>query len=235
MDVHYRAADGKNSTPVSDAAPLPVKALAYDGTGNANDAGHPVFAQLTTGSALAGQFATQSSTGGIKAGLATYVACGTGYAAYATPTDMLCIFGSDTKTVVVTDLLVESGSTSTALITYHWVKRNTANTGGTKTNPTPVALDSVDPVPTAAVSLYTAAPTLGTSLGDVRLDSAVTAATTSTPTLRNLASVVGSYNLTDVRKPIILRGANEGLCLNFAGASLPSGYTAIWLVQWCEF
>jgi hypothetical protein len=49
MDVHYRNADGRNSTPVSDAAPLPVKALAYDSAGNANDATHPIFTQPATG------------------------------------------------------------------------------------------------------------------------------------------------------------------------------------------
>ncbi len=250
MDVHYRAADGKNSTPVSDTAPLPVKALAYDGAGNSNDATHPVF---VGGGGTAGNAASQVQTvqgiaamtpiaskiqsvvGGQFANMPTYMVVGTGYAGYATPTDLVAIFGSASKTIAVTSLSIVNQSTSATLISYYWLKRSTANSGGTPTNPAAIPYDSGDAAATAVVTAYGSAPTTGTSLGSLRVNSLLTTVLTAAPSSTAFQTNIAVASGITFTKPVILRGTGEGLCLNFNGAALPGGYAATYLVEWCEF
>lgn len=179
-------------------------------------------------------FTKQVTSSGVGSGNATYRASGTAYAAYATPTDLIVISGSASKTVLVTGISIQIQSTAAALQTLYYVKRSTANTGGTATAQTALPLDSADATATAVVSLYTAAPTTGTPVGNYAILQVVSAIATGAPTGINPLSSSASM-VTDLRQGVILHGAGESLCLNYAGAALTTGFTATWFVEWIEF
>lgn len=213
-------------------------------TAGRNIAGTPVVAddgttayQVQTvsadgASATTAPFSRPVTQAGIAGGNATYRVAGTGYTAYATPTDLITISGSATKTVVVRLMTIQTQSTSAALQTFYLVKRSTADTGGTSTTPTPVAFNSSRPAPSAVVSLYTAAPTVGTSAGNVQITLIASAVVTSAP---GAATFTPATSVTDFSEPFILRGTGESLCLNYAGAALTPGFTATWFVEWEEY
>ena len=168
--------------------------------------------------------------------LGTYTLAGIGYAAYATPTDMLCIYGSNTKTVTIHAMSMTIRSTAAALQTIYYIKRSAVDTGGTATNPTPVANDSTAPAATATVSLYTAAPTLGTVVGNVRIIETASGLATTTPgAILMTTSGFSAPNSTNFQTPIILRGTGEGLCTNDAAAALTSGFVSGYAIEWTEY
>jgi hypothetical protein len=93
--------------------------------------------------------------------------------------------GSATKTIRVTRLEISGTCATTAKdINFFIAKYSTAATGGTTgTAPTIAPHDSNSPAATAAIAVYTADPTAGTSVGNIRtgnLYMAVTGGTTST-------------------------------------------------------
>jgi hypothetical protein len=181
-----------------------------------------------------------SHEAGVVAGAATYAACGIGYTAYATPTDLLTITGSASKTVVVTNLVIFMQSTAAALQTIDVLKRSTANSGGTATSPTPVPHDSTSAAATGVLNLYTAAPTTGTLVGVLRTLLVSSTTLTVAPLQTGLNGILNSmppYPLlvNDIRRPIVLHGVNEVLAINYRGAALTGGFTASWHVEWVEF
>lgn len=174
-----------------------------------------------------------------NAGSPTYVYTASGYVAYATPTDMVGICGSATKTIRVVNIWLAMQSTAAALQTIHFVKRSTADTGGTDGAPTAIAIDSANAAPTATLHSYTAAPTPGASVGDVRLQAASSANLTAAPgsvgffTPINVENVNPSTTNLD-QTGVTLRGTAECLYLNYAGAALTSGFTSTWGVLFTE-
>ncbi len=172
-----------------------------------------------------------ATVAGVGSSNSTYRAVGTGYAAYATPTDMLVIRGSASKTVIVTALSMQIQSTAAALQTIYFVKRSTANTGGTATQPTPIPLDSANAAATAVVDLYTAAPTTGTLVGNILIVLASSSGLTAggAAVSPNTASTI-----VDLRQPIVLRGIEESLGFNYNGAALTTGFVATWYAEWIE-
>lgn len=165
---------------------------------------------------------------------ATYYVTGTGYTAYATPTDFFCITGSATKTIRVVYASIRPQSTTGTMFTVHWIKRSTANSGGTSTQPTPVKLDSADGSATAAVNLYTAAPTLGTAAGTISITVGSTTVLTTAPATQQPYANYGGNTFNVPLKLVTLRGASESLCANFNGAALPSGFTSLYEIAWIE-
>lgn len=157
----------------------------------------------------------------------SYSASVLGLTLAASPTDIFCIQGSATKVIKVKRIDL-SGLTSTTLATVAMqvVKRSTANTGGTATNPTAVPRDSQNPAATATVYAYTANPTTGTLVGAVDAFY-ITAATATTQSNERLKA----YGLEDVQS-VRLRGTNEMLCLNGNGSSY-TGTISI-SVDWME-
>ena len=217
----YRVASG------ADYGWVPQVALSSSSGAELGTSSNPL--QITNTNALAA-----------PAGAATYRVGGGGYGAYATPTDLIGIRGSATKTVVVTALHLRMNSTASAINVLSLIKRSTANTSGTLTNPAGIPVDSTQAAATAVVDLYTAAPTTGTSLGNVMVDHVQSAA------LPNNGGIIGlvvpstgipqnPVMLADSRRPIVLRGVNESLYLNYAGAAIPGGWVAMWNVEWFEF
>lgn len=168
--------------------------------------------------------------------LASYVVTAAGYTAYTTPTDLMCISGSATKTVAVTQAYIAIQSTSAALQTVLFIKRSTANTGGTSTTPTPVSYDSSRGAATAVVTVYTAAPSLGNVVGNIRVILLSSGVATGSPGVISMsAQGIPSATRTTQQTPVILRGTAESLCINYAGAALTSGFTSSYGFEWVEF
>lgn len=206
---------------------------------------HPMYLVDGTGTAIGGGSATAPSFSqivnakGQSGGMATYSVVGTGYAAYATPTDLLVLQGSASKTIIVTQMILAVNTTATAPIQLFFIKRTTANTGGTATTSAGVSADSQNAVASAVLSIYTAAPTTGsvTGGGNIYLANANSAATTGSPNAIGLQSATRTppAGISDFRQGITLRGAGESLAINFGGAALPAGFTATYFVEWVEF
>lgn len=162
----------------------------------------------------------------------TYSISATSYAAYATPTDMLCVTGSATRVVRIISMTLQGSATAATKVTISYVKRSTANTGGTSSSLTPVPLDSTNAAPTATNALYSVAPTTGTALGFVNMIDNIF--TTSTQTPGATSTLNTSTMLSDFRQPVVLRGVAESLCVNFAGAAWPAGGVATVIATWTE-
>lgn len=163
----------------------------------------------------------------------TYIAYGTGYTAYATPTDLMTISGSASKIIRVYAMNLRVHTTAGALQNLFFIKRSTANTGGTATNPAGLALDSNDAAATGVVTLYTAAPTPGTGV-TIYQHSLVTTVPTAAPAGFSFMDKQLSPATPASVKPVTLRGTAESLAMNFAGAALPAGFTASWEIVWSE-
>lgn len=173
----------------------------------------------------------------LNARSATYAVDAIGYAAYATPTDMIGIRGSATKTVVVTNLSIRANSTTATLVSAYCIKRSAANSGGTLTNPAGISYDSADAAPTAVVDVYTSAPTPGAPAGTLRILNFVTNLLTGTGAAAQMiaGNQYGAASSITLQKPITLHGVSEGLYINFNAAALPSGFTSAYSIEWIEY
>lgn len=135
----------------------------------------------------------------------------------ATPTDLWTIIGSSTKTVKILKIFLMATQTTAAADIFFLKRYSSANTGGTATTVTPIALDTNDGSATAVVKFYTANPTLGTLVGS--LDEAY----------MNVGAP-GSLDQTfewdftnNLCEPLTLRGAAQQISVNFNGVALPAG------------
>jgi hypothetical protein len=131
--------------------------------------------------------------------------------------DLYCIYGSATKTVKVKGARitgVASGASTTASLSL--VRRSTADTGGTPTVLTNVSSDSNNPAGTATVTQYGGAnlPTAGTTVGNVR------SRYISLPLPTVVGVSEGLFQFTPYwDQPQVLRGVNQGLCVNASANS----------------
>jgi hypothetical protein len=155
------------------------------------------------------------------------------YAGYATPTDMIMIQGSATKTIRILGFTVRIGTTSAAIQRLDWVRRSAANTGGTKAVIPSVTLDSTSPAATAVVEQYSVIPA---SLGSGTIIAStytVTTVLTSAPSPFSMYSYL--LGVTSSERGVVLRGTSEFLCANWGGAALPAGFLAQAEVTWREY
>jgi hypothetical protein len=124
--------------------------------------------------------------------------------------------------------------TAVAYLNINAAKYSTAVSGGTATALTKVPDDSLSPAATAnLVSVYTAAPTAGSKVGDIDskriMGQATTAAAAGIPDI-----VVFDYrSLSFGMHPPILRGTAEGLALYFNSAPATAVTMSLW-VEWTE-
>lgn len=147
---------------------------------------------------------------------AAYAVAGVANTPAPTPTDVVIINGSATKTVKIKKVIVSGLATTAGTMRASLVKRTTANTAGTSTSVTAAQFDSTDGAATSVTKLYTANPSsLGTGvmLAADALNFGVDGAA---------GHVVFDFaNRND--KAIYLRGVAEGLAINFNGGTVPSG------------
>lgn len=138
------------------------------------------------------------------------------FVAVAGTAPFFAIYGSATKTVRIKRIVI-SGFTLTAVgyINTNVAKYSTAPTGGTATALTPVPLDSNDAASTISLcSVYTAAPTAGTKVGDLSSRRSLGQATTAAA-----AGIPEEIEFKiDPDEGIVLRGTTQGVCLYFSTA-----------------
>ena len=135
----------------------------------------------------------------------------------ATPTDVAILVGSATRTVKVFRIILNNSQTTLGFNTWQIIKRTSPNSGGTLVALNSVPYDSLDPSATAIASAYTVNPAaLGASSGVCLRANICSPANTS-------VTADGVYVFDFANYPIILRGINESMSINFGGAAKPSG------------
>lgn len=159
----------------------------------------------------------------------TYSAAITGLVIPASATDVLTIYGSSTKTIIVTHIEVTGTASAKAISDVQIIKRSAANTGGTSTTLTNVPHDSANPAGTATVRAYTANPTLGTSVGLLHANK-LSFSVSGTDVAQ---TVLFTFDSDGKTQGVYLRGTNEGLCLNLNGGTLTSPSMSLAL-EWYE-
>lgn len=171
--------------------------------------------------------------------VATFAASGA-FTPAATPTDMVLLGGSATKTVRAIAMIIAGQTTAASSIEYLLVRRSTANTVGTFVAATAVKNDSLNAAATAVIGHYTANPTLGNTVGTVNRISV------ATPVLKGAswAGIIQSTNFDmcqiglvpsdSISQAMVLRGTAEQLAINFAGAALIGGQIHQYTVLWTE-
>lgn len=163
--------------------------------------------------------------------MATYMAARSLSAAElaATPTDVVVIGGSSTKTVRVKSIRLDGVATTGVNVPIYIQKHSTANTGGTPgTAVDLVPLDSSDSAASATVTWYTANPTVGTAK-TIGVKSLCCAAATLQP------GVVEWDFCREAEHAVVLRGTAEQVAINFAASSFDqTGFVGNWQVIWEE-
>jgi len=186
------------------------------------------------GSVSSPSFTQTVNAKGQYPGMPTYVTSGVAYAGYATPTDMLVLSNPGTKTILVTQAQLQIAATASTTMTLFFIRRSALNTGGTSTTSAIASIDSTNAAATAVATLYTAAPTTnGTAATVYVLTSTASAGGAGTVFGLQSASHGQTTMAVDFRQPITLR-QNESLALNLAGAALPAGFAASYLLEWVE-
>jgi len=144
-------------------------------------------------------------------------------------TDVITISGSATKTIRPRRIELSGVATAAALVDAQLLLRSAADSGGTSSTPTVVALDSNDPAGTAVVTTYTANPTtLGTLVGQIGSIKLPFAASPGNPPL-----VTVDFGTRNCR-PVTLRGATQYLCVNFNGQTVGAGGSMDGMIEWTE-
>jgi hypothetical protein len=162
-----------------------------------------------------GLVALPVSSDGLKA---TYYYSLLGFSPAATPTDIIQIQGSATKTVRVRRIRLGGVATSAANMPCQLFRRSAADTGGTPTAITTVQADTSDPAPTAVLNSFAANPSpLGAQVGGIMRAGRVMLASASAGVAANALE----WQM-DI-KAGVLRGTSQFLCINMSGAALPTG------------
>lgn len=203
---------------------------------------HLRFATLGLAAALAllapsipadAQYAPGGTVLFVPAQSPSYQASVKGLAVAASGTDFFVIKGkSGGGTVYITSASCNGTSTAAAAASIVALKRSTADSSGTKTNPTAVALSSSNAAAGAVVEAYTVNPTLGVLVGNLDTQNLVTVPAASTaPTPKAAEFIFGSPTPT---QPVALHGTAEEFALNANAASLTSGAALNCVVKWFE-
>lgn len=161
--------------------------------------------------------------GGQTYAVPTYRYAGVALAPVATPTDIIIIQGSATKTLIVKRVKICGAATAAGTMPATLTRRSTAGTIGSAvlTAVTAAKHDSGQGAATGVVSTVGTAnyTTVGTTAGNVgagRLQ--MTALATG------VAAIPLEWDFANRDdKGIYLRGVLEHLCVNLAGAALPAG------------
>ncbi len=158
----------------------------------------------------------------------------------ATPTDMVTIFGSASKTVRIVAFRINTTNMAAGSQQFLLIKRSATNVGGTFVAGNAVPLDSNDGGATATFfGHYTANPTaLGAAVGTINIVRAASpvAIPASFAGVREIAGqdMLNFTPNSQIDRLVTLRGTAQGLCLNFNGVALVAGQTHAYTVIWTE-
>lgn len=169
-----------------------------------------------------------------------YMASGT-FTPAATPTDLVIIEGSSTRTVRVTSFEITTTNTGAGSQQFFLIKRSAADTTGTFVAATKVSLDSGWAASTSnRVGHFTANPgALGTAVGTI-VTKRVASPAAVPASFAGVVRDAGIDLLENVNKKNdyfqygTLRGVAETLALNFGGAALVAGQTHAYVITWVE-
>ena len=146
----------------------------------------------------------------------------------ATPTDVVVIQGSASKTLKIQSVILTAESSAAGIIPVSVVRRTAANTGGTSTQLGYTPHDISDAAATAGVFFYSANPSsLGAVFGAGNIPAGNGVLAQQLLIAANSGSVApGPVELLLEQmgvKPWILRGTSDFIAINFNGAALPAG------------
>lgn len=236
------AIDADTTAIATSVASIDTSANAIEASVASIDAGTPAALGQTTMSAsmpvvLASDQAGSTTVNGTVAlnvfvanrNRRTYSACSTqDFVAANLATDIFTITGSATTTVRILKMGITILRQSTAYNNIVLLKRSTANSGGTSAAATAVSHDSADAAATATVLTYTANPTTGTLVGNMRnVD-------WYTPASNGVSQTLLEWDFSDIpEKSPVLRGTGELLAFNLAGVTI-NGNTINCYVEWTE-
>ncbi|MFA6875729.1 MAG: hypothetical protein WCQ87_03750 [Parabacteroides sp.] len=158
---------------------------------------------------------------------ATYGVSGVANTPAATPTDIVTLYGSATKTVKIKRVTVSGQATTAGSMPVSLVKRTAVNTTGTSSAPSIAKFDSTDGAATATPLLYTANPSaLGAGV--------MVASQTLNMGVAGAADTVYFDFSNRNDKAIYLHGVAEGLAINLNGATVPTAGTFGYTVEFEE-
>lgn len=192
---------------------------------------------LTTAGALRvdGSAVTQPISGNIAISnfspstIATYSAASGAFTIAAAATDIFTITGSATKVINILRIYVSATSSAGTIANLNLLKRSTANSAGTSAIVTTVPMDSTNAAGTAVVRIYTANPTLGTLVGNVRTTKF--ASSVVSPTNPSLLAYIEDFDLRG--QSLVLRGTSQVFSVNFNGGTLAGNSFSI-AIEWIE-
>lgn len=169
--------------------------------------------------------AKQVTTEGVAA---TYGVSEVAIVPFATPTDLVVLTGSATKTGRVKHICVSGIATTAGSMDVSLVKHTVADTAGTKAAAPGIAkFDSTDAAASCAVNRYTAAPTVDAS-------GVILATKTLNFGVAGAAGQVVFDFATRNDKAVILRGVAQELAINLNGQALPAGGKITYAIEWEE-
>lgn len=125
------------------------------------------------------------------------------------------ILGSATATICISNIFF---TTPGATVELTIRKQSTASTGGTSTVVTGVPLSSTNAAATAVVRQYTVAPTPGTLVGNLAVD-----------TVSATDRITYAFGANRLTQPLYLRGVAQQIALEISASTAVQGY-----FQWYE-
>jgi hypothetical protein len=147
----------------------------------------------------------------------------------ATPTDVADLFGNASTTVVITAITVKGVQTTGGMPEIIVAKRSTANSAGTRTAMTAVPLDATDTAASSIPGTYTANPTTGTLVGNLRREYVPIPAAAAP-----IGNAGTRFEFGDKGKGITLSGTAQGVSVNLNGVTLTGGVLDVEF-EWYEY
>lgn len=162
----------------------------------------------------------------------TYSTSIVGLVPASTPTDVFTLTGSGTKTVRILRVWYSATEGTAAIKDILFIKRSSADSGGTSTNPTRVPYDSNDAAATATVNAYTANPTsLGSAIGTVLAFKYAMSAVNNNTAIGPDTTPIDFGNRPG--RAVVLRGTSEVFAVNLNSSTSATGSLDI-TIEWTE-
>ena len=172
---------------------------------------------------------TIGNVGIVSVAPSTYSVSIAGLATAALATDIVTITGSASKTIAITHIDIDGVQTTASPILLLFVRRSTADTGGTSTAPTAIPLSSLSAAATATVLAYTANPTVGALVGTVVANRLFVPGAATTSDAQGLSIAYGALS----QQPLYLRGTSQVLAVNLNGVTVTGGSVNV-NIEWTE-
>lgn len=172
--------------------------------------------------------------------MATYSAGFVGLVPAASATDVVCISGSSSKTIVIQKILLSGTAGTLVTLPLSLIRRAAVDTGGTAASTTAnpantiTKMDTSFPTATATPISYTANPTIADSSGTILAARSLTLPVTSAGVVSLPAEFDFSNFASNLVSPLVLRGAAQQICLNLNAVSVSSGVLNGQII-WSEF